>query len=92
MRTSRLGHGGSNASLKNISRIRTLVTNGEIEVTTRFLKEGERLDHIASELYGDAKLWWVIAAASNIGWWLQAPPGTVLIIPTEVESIGGILT
>jgi hypothetical protein len=47
----------------------------------------ERLDIIAGELYGDASLWWIIAAASGIGWGMQCPPGTVLDIPTKIEQI-----
>ena len=51
------------------------------------LKERQRLDHIAGKEYGDAGLWWVIAAASGIGWALQAPPGTVLNIPIDIGTI-----
>lgn len=50
-------------------------------------EEGKRLDHYSQEYYGDANNWWIIAAASGIGWWLQVPGDTVLRIPTELDQI-----
>jgi hypothetical protein len=38
----------------------------------------DRLDTLAGTLYGDARLWWVLAATSGIGWGMQIPPGTVV--------------
>jgi hypothetical protein len=32
-------------------------------------------------------LWWVIAAASGIGWGMQVPPGVILKIPTEPGDV-----
>ena len=60
---------------------------GEIVFTTITLKEGQRLDKIAQQFYGDGRLWWIIAAASGIGWWMQAPPGTLLKVPTDLLQI-----
>lgn len=57
------------------------VQAGVVTVSTRVMQEGERIDVIAGEEYGDSTLWWIIAAASGIGWVLQAPPGTRLVIP-----------
>ena len=57
------------------------IENGTIRFTEDFLHEGERLDSIAGRVYGRADLYWVIAAASKIGWALQVPPNTVLKIP-----------
>jgi len=68
-------------------KIRQAVIDGNIIVNSRILKEGERLDHIAGELWGDSQAAWIIAACSGIGWWLQCPPGTVLFIPESPESI-----
>ena len=48
---------------------------------------GDRYSNLAHEHYGDVKLWWVIAAASDIGWGLQCPPGTFLRIPTDLGII-----
>ena len=61
---------------------RACVTN-TIQSTVKILEEGERLDQLAGVMYGDGTLWWVIAAASGIGWCMQVPPGTRLRIPTN---------
>ena len=60
-----------------------------IHVLCRYLKilEKERLDVLAGKIYGDGGYWWIIAAASGIGWSLQVPPGTRLKIPTKLEQI-----
>ena len=50
-------------------------------------ESGKRLDHYAQEYYEDAGNWWLIAAASGIGWWLQVPEGVVLKIPTDLEEV-----
>ena len=47
----------------------------------------KRLDHYSSEYYGDGLNWWIIAAASGIGWWLQVVGGTELRIPTNLDDI-----
>ena len=69
--------GTSNA----IPIIREKVGNNTIPYTTYNTSENERLDIIAGKIYGDGRLWWIIAAASNIGWSLQVPPNTILFIP-----------
>jgi len=62
--------------------IRDNIANGNIRVVGRtLLQERQRLDTLAGQLWGDGSLWWVLAAASNIGWGLQVPPGTIIIIP-----------
>ena len=70
-----------------VDRIRNANRRGAFQTTERVLKEGERLDQIAGQVFGDASLWWVIAATSNIGWYLQAPPGTLLKIPLNVADV-----
>ncbi len=62
-----------------------------IDVTTHTVKEGERLDIIAGEYYNDGTLWWIIAAASGIGWGLQVPSGTYLVIPTDLGQIAALV-
>lgn len=80
--------GGSTiASAKGVDRIRSAYRRGEISVTERILKEGERIDKIAGDTFGDGRLWWVIAALSDVGWWMQLPPGTVIRIPTDVRDV-----
>jgi nucleoid-associated protein YgaU len=48
---------------------------------TRVVRAGERLDLIASEEYGDAALWTVIARANEITRPRILTPGTLLIVP-----------
>lgn len=75
-----------------ISTVRLGIESGEIEIVqTLLLTQGDRLDTIAGVLYGDSRYWWAIAVASNIGWGLQVPPGTVIKIPNikHVERLIG---
>jgi hypothetical protein len=62
-------------------RVREAIEAGTLDYEERVLQEGERLDAIAGELYGDSTMWWAIAAASGIGWSLQVPPGTRVLVP-----------
>ena len=76
----------------NMVKIFNAVERGAIPYETYILEEGQRLDQIAGSAYQDAGYWWVIAAASGIGWGLQVPPGTVLRIPKNLGSIMSLLT
>ena len=80
-------YGTSHAS----HRINLAVRSGLIDVNTVILAEGQRLDHIAGVAYGDSKLWWVIAAASGIGYGLQPPPGTLIKIPGNLSQVYSVL-
>ena len=64
-----------------IKAIRAGIASGTIQFRETTLSGLERLDTIAGNEYGDGRYWWVIAAASNIGWASQVPPGTYLRIP-----------
>lgn len=88
-KTSLLAGGTMYATPSSVSSIRTAVKNGAIATTEYVSLENERLDTIAGKWYGNATLWWVIAAASDIGWALQIPPGTKLLIPTSLASVNG---
>lgn len=66
------------------SKIFSAVEDGSLDTTTIVLTQGQRLDHIAGQFYGDGRYWWVIAAASGIGWALQCPPGTVIRLPKDL--------
>ena len=79
---------GSNSS---ILAIRQAAQSGALNVVSRVSKDLERLDMIANSAYGDGRLWWVIAAASGIGWWLQIPPGTLLKIPVDLSEVENLL-
>lgn len=43
--------------------------------------EGDRLDVLAAEFYGDSELWWLIAEANLELFDFDPAPGTVLRIP-----------
>ena len=68
-----------------------LVESKRVPVTERILREGERLDVLAGKYYNNSSLWWVIAAASGIGWALQVPPGTYLRIPKDLTLIQSMI-
>ena len=70
-------------------RISNAVRNGILDCHTHIISAGERLDQLAYNHYNDAKYWWVIAAASKIGWSLQVPPGTVVLIPKNLSTAIG---
>ena len=72
-------------------RIKNAIDNNLIQHNTIVLKQGQRLDHIAGVVYDDSGLWWVIAAASGIGWGLQVPPGVIIKVPTSIEEVYTIL-
>ena len=78
------GYFGTSTAMRVVKR---LIENGTVSVRVEALQDSERLDVVAQRVYGDASLWWVVAAASNIGWGLQVPPGTRLVIPTNINPI-----
>ena len=49
------------------------------------------IESAAHAIGRDGMNWWIIAAASGIGWWLQCPPGTLLAIPTSISQIERLL-
>lgn len=93
MSVSRYGLGYTTADGKKIptsikmANITAAVESGTIIYNTYIIEEGERLDHIAGSAYGNASYWWIIAAASNIGWGLQVPPGTLIKIPRNLDQV-----
>lgn len=66
--------------------VRENIANGNVSFITYTTKENERLDIIAGQYYDDARLWWIIAAASEVGWGLQVPSNTLLKLP-KLEQI-----
>ena len=76
---------------KAIIRVRDGIRSGEIKTVTRVLSEAQRLDIVAGQQYGDGRLWWMIAAASGIGWWPQVPAGTRLVIPVDASEVEALL-
>lgn len=85
-RTSRLGFATQFGSSKSIIAIRSAIKAGSLPVDEILIRGSERLDTLAGSIYGDADYWWILAAASDIGWGLQVPPGTIIKIP-KLESV-----
>ena len=79
------------STARGAQSITAAVRNGTLR-TERYVMTGDqRLDIIAGQRYGDSSLWWVIAAASGIGWALQCPAGTVLYIPTDIAKVRSLV-
>jgi hypothetical protein len=72
------------------SVIRAAIANGDLPTREIYLRASERLDVLAGQVYGDSRYWWVLAAASDIGWGLQIPPDTVIKIP-DLAAVGRLI-
>ena len=76
---------------KNISKYGTTFyddvpkTNEDVYVITQ---EGDRLDNLAFQFYGDQHLWWFIARVNHLKT-MNTPVGTRLRIPTSTENAKG---
>lgn len=91
-RSDRRIKGGSLlASNESVNKIKSAIRNGTLKYKRYKSKEGERLDIIAAKYLGDGRLWWVLAACSNIGWALQIPPGTIIQIPVGLERVNALV-
>ncbi len=73
------------------SRIFNAVDAGQVPAKLGQISDGQRLDQIAFSEYGDASLWWIIAAASGISWPMQLQAGTYIRIPTNLDVIFQII-
>ena len=73
------------------TRIYNAVNNQTISYNIHILEEGERLDYLAGLFYNNSSLWWVLAAASGIGYALQVPPGTIIRVPNNISEVLGLL-
>lgn len=75
---------------ENGDRVYTTMINPEIQTENEVFVEievGKRLDVLANEYYNDSSLWWVIAAANNLGkGTLFVEAGTRLRIPQDVNQ------
>ena len=72
-------------------RIYDAVRAKNIDVTVVTMKQGERLDTLAGRMYANSTYWWIIAAASGIGWGSQVPPGTVVYVPTNLDQVASVV-
>jgi hypothetical protein len=90
-RTPLMSAGRQYATPRTIARLQKGIASGRIACRQHVCTELERLDILAGKRYNDSRLWWVIAAASGIGWALQVPPGTRLLIPIKLSDIARIV-
>ncbi len=78
---------GRNPEVYNIISYRTTVyssipeRDNDVFVITQ---EGDRLDILAHQFYGDVTLWWYIAKANNLSF-MTLPIGTSLRIPATTN-------
>lgn len=73
-----------------IEIIRTAIKNNAISTRELLIHERQRLDTLAGSVYGDGRYWWILAASSDIGWGLQVPPGTVILVP-ELSDVAELV-
>jgi hypothetical protein len=86
-----LGLGAQYGTSRAIAAIREGIRTGiipTVEVTT--VSGNQRLDQLAALYYNDARFWWVLSAASDIGWALQVPEGTLIIVP-DINAVAGVV-
>ena len=69
------------------SRIFNAADSGAIPCSFKILDSTTRLDILAFEAYGNSSLWWIIAAASGVGWSLQLSAGTYIRVPTDLNAV-----
>ena len=85
--TQRIDFGSQFGTADTVSNLRAAISNGQVATRTVFLKEAIRLDVLSGQYYGDGKYYWLIAAASNIGWSPQIPPNTRIVIPDLQQAL-----
>ena len=85
--TPRLNLGSMFGTSETVSRIRAGIRAGKIETQVIFLQEAVRLDVLAGQYYNDAQYYWLISAGSDVGWSLQIPPNTRIVIPDLQQAL-----
>lgn len=81
----------NDGTIKYVRRLSSvLYPNFETTEDTKILsQEGDRLDLLAKEFYGDESLWFVIAKANNLGKGsMNVPAGIVVRVPFYEEYSG----
>lgn len=74
-----------------VMTLRTAIKNGTLPVINQLIiTENTRLDTLAGDVYGEGRYWWVLAAASDIGWGMQIPPGTVINV-IDLDKLTALL-
>lgn len=81
----------SDNNVKYVRRLETVFYPQFDDVEQRQIlsQEGDRLDLLAKEYYGDENFWFVIAMANNLGKGsLNVPAGLILKIPFYADEAG----
>lgn len=81
----------SDGNIKYVRRLSSIIyPDFSTESDTKILsQEGDRLDLLAKEFYGDESLWFIIAKKNNLGKGsLNVPAGKVITIPFYQENAG----
>ena len=84
---SALIEGTSLSNSECVQAIQNAISIGELDFESFSLAGSQRLDVLAGQFYGTSEFWWVIAAASGIGWGLQVPAGTLIRIPRDINKV-----
>ena len=61
------------------------LSNSDIHLITT---DGDRLDLLAQQFYGDSTLWWYIAQANNLNT-MNLEPGTSIRVPKTLKHAKG---
>ena len=81
----------SDGNIKYVRRLSTILyPDFSTDSDTKILsQEGDRLDLLAKEFYGDESLWFIIAKENSLGKGsLNVPAGRVITIPFYQENSG----
>ena len=83
--------GGLLQTAQSVTVLRRARELGLLQTRVMVLRQSQRLDHIAFKELGDPHAWWIIAALSNIGWGMQLPPGTILFLPLNLQTVEALV-
>lgn len=81
----------SDGNIKYVRRLSTILyPDFSTDSDTKILsQEGDRLDLLAKEFYGDESLWFIIAKENSLGKGsLSVPAGRIITIPFYQENSG----